>query len=107
MDLSAFCIVQTTSGSEAEAGTIAAALLDRRLAACVQVFPMTSHFIWKGATEKSAEWALAIKARREDFDAIAATIRALHSYELPEIVATPLVAGEAGYLRWIAEQTTR
>ncbi len=107
MDLNAFCIVQTTAGGEAEAEKIAAALLDKSLAACVQIFPVASRYVWKGALETSAEWALAIKARREDFEAIAAAIRAHHSYELPEILATPIIAGDKAYLDWIVEQTKR
>jgi periplasmic divalent cation tolerance protein len=107
MDLSFCCIVQTTVGGEADAEAIARSLLEKRLAACVQIFPVASHYVWKGAMEKSTEWTLAIKARQQDFDAIAQAIRALHSYELPEIVATPIVSGDPAYIRWIGEQTSR
>jgi periplasmic divalent cation tolerance protein len=107
MDLTPFCIVQTTVGEEAEAETIAQSLLEKRLAACVQIFPITSHYVWKGALKKSGECVLAIKARREDFEAIREAIRALHSYELPEILATPVIAGDAAYFNWIGEQTKR
>jgi periplasmic divalent cation tolerance protein len=60
MDLSVCCIVQTTVGGEADAEAIARSLLEKRLAACVQIFPVASHYVWKGAMEKSTEWTLIV-----------------------------------------------
>jgi periplasmic divalent cation tolerance protein len=106
MDL-AFCIVQTTIDDEARAHDIAAALVTQKLAACVQVAEVTSHYVWKGAAAREREFLLAAKARRGDFEAIAAAIRALHTYELPEIIATPVVAGDPAYLDWLRRETER
>jgi periplasmic divalent cation tolerance protein len=107
MDLGAYCVVLTTTDRESVAEKISQALLEKRLAACVQVHAVASRYIWKGALERNDEWALSIKARAADFDAIAATIRELHTYELPEIVAVPIVAGDAAYLDWMAQATER
>jgi periplasmic divalent cation tolerance protein len=96
--------VLTTAGSRAEAGAIAAALIERRLAACVQISgPITSIYRWQGAIENAEEWHCLAKTASSHWDAVEAAIRELHSYEQPEIVATPIAAGSAGYLRWIDE----
>jgi periplasmic divalent cation tolerance protein len=96
--------VLTTAGSEEEAERIAAALVERRLAACVQVSgPIVSRYRWQGGLEREREWQCLVKTTREGFDAVAAAIRELHSYEEPEIVATPIVAGSPGYLAWVEE----
>jgi periplasmic divalent cation tolerance protein len=107
MDMSACCVVTTTTDRESVAEKIAQALLDKRLAACVQVHQVNSRYIWKGAVERADEWSLSIKARTEDFDEIATTIRALHTYETPEIVAVPIVAGDPAYLEWLAKAVER
>jgi periplasmic divalent cation tolerance protein len=96
--------VLTTAGSEEEAAAIAAALVERRLAACVQTTgPVKSIYRWRGAIENAEEWHCLAKTTASRLDAIEAAIRELHSYDEPEIVATPIVAGSAGYLRWIDE----
>jgi len=107
MDLSEFCMVQTTIDDEARADEIAAALVEQRLAACVQIAQVTSHYLWKGAPAREREFLLAVKARRADFDLIAATIRKLHTYELPEILALPLLAVDPAYLDWARRATDR
>jgi periplasmic divalent cation tolerance protein len=107
MDLSGYCVVTTTTDRESVAEKIAQALLDRRLAACVQVHQVSSRYIWKGSVERADEWSLAIKARAADFDEIAAAIRALHTYETPEILALPILAGDAATLEWLARATGR
>ena len=104
MDLT-FCVVQTTIDDEARAHEMAAALVSQKLAACVQVAAVTSHYAWKGAAAREKEFLLTAKARRGDFDALAAAIRALHSYELPEIIATPILAGDPAYLDWLRRET--
>jgi periplasmic divalent cation tolerance protein len=96
--------VLTTTGSEEEAGAIASLLLDRRLAACVQVIgPIVSRYRWQGAVEENREWQCLAKTTRDAYEAVEAAIRKVHSYDEPEIIATPIVAGSAGYLAWIAE----
>lgn len=106
MDLT-FCVVQTTIDDEARAHEMAAALVRQKLAACVQVTEVVSRYVWKGAVAREKEFLLAAKARRDDFDVLAAAIRALHTYELPEIIATPVVAGDPAYLSWLRRETER
>lgn len=105
MDMTGFCLIHTTTDDEAEAEKIAAALVGEKLASCVQVGAVASHYVWRGKTERSREFLLAIKARRADFDRIAARIRALHHYELPEIVALPILAADPAYLDWMERAT--
>ncbi len=95
--------VTTTAGSENEAERISAALVERRLAACVQVAgPITSRYRWQGEIETAREWLCVAKTTAERYPKLEAAIRELHSYDEPEIVATPIVAGSAGYLEWIS-----
>jgi periplasmic divalent cation tolerance protein len=94
----------TTAGSEEEAGRIATLLVERRLAACVQVVgPVVSRYRWQGAIEAEREWQCLAKTTRAAYERVEAAIREVHSYEEPEIVATPILAGSAGYLVWIDE----
>lgn len=96
--------VLTTAGSEEEAGRIASLLVERRLAACVQVVgPIASRYRWRGAIEEEREWQCLAKTTWAAYDAVEAAIREVHSYDEPEIVATPIVAGSPGYLAWIEE----
>lgn len=96
--------VLTTAGSEAEAERIAAALLDARLAACVQtVGPITSAYVWKGERETATEWQCLAKTERRLYPEVEAAIRAAHSYEEPEILAIPVLSGSPGYLAWVGE----
>lgn len=95
----------TTAGSEQEAERIAAELLERRLAACVQVSgPIVSRYRWRGQRER--EWQCLVKTTRARFEAVAAAIGEVSSYEEPEIGATPILAGSPGYLAWIEESVT-
>jgi periplasmic divalent cation tolerance protein len=94
----------TTAGSEEEAGRIASLLVERRLAACVQVVgPIASRYRWQGKVEEKREWQCLAKTTSEAYERVEATIREAHSYDEPEILATPIVAGSAGYLAWIDE----
>jgi periplasmic divalent cation tolerance protein len=96
--------VLTTAGSEQEAEQISAALVERRLAACVQVLgPISGHYRWRGEIERSREWMCLAKTEAERYPQLEAAIRELHSYDEPEIVATPIVAGSKGYLDWLSE----
>ena len=94
----------TAAGSREEADRIATALVERRLAACVQIVgPVQSVYRWQGQVERSEEWLCQIKTTRQHYAAVEAAIRELHSYECPEIIATPIVAGSAAYLQWMAD----
>ncbi len=96
--------VLTTVGSEKEAERISAALIERRLAACVQVIgPISSHYRWQGKVEQGREWLCLAKTEAARYDELERAIRELHSYDEPEIVATPIVAGSLGYLAWLSE----
>ncbi|WP_088892766.1 divalent-cation tolerance protein CutA [Leptolyngbya ohadii] len=97
-------IVLVTAGSETEAETIAAQLVEAHLAACVNLIPIRSIYTWKGEVHRDPEWQLVIKTDLRQFDRLEAKIRELHSYEVPEIVALPIVRGSEPYLNWIAEQ---
>lgn len=96
--------VLTTAGSEQEAERISAALVERRLAACVQVIgPLASRYRWKGEVERAEEWLCLAKTTSARYAELEAAIHQLHSYEEPEIIATPIVAGSPGYLDWIGD----
>jgi periplasmic divalent cation tolerance protein len=96
--------VLTAVGSEEEAGRIASLLVERRLAACVQVVgPIVSRYRWQGEVEEEREWQCLAKTSRAAYEAVEATIREVHSYDEPEVIATPIVAGSPGYLAWIDE----
>ncbi len=96
--------VLTTAGSEEEAEAISTGLVERRLAACVQVAgPISSRYRWQGEVETAKEWLCVAKTEASRYEALEAAIRELHSYDEPEIVATPIVAGSAGYLAWLGE----
>lgn len=97
-------IMLTTAGSEEEARHIAQALVERRLAACVNlVGPIESIYRWKEAVETAPEYLLIIKTTAALFDQVQAAIRELHSYELPECVQLAIEAGSPEYLAWIGE----
>jgi periplasmic divalent cation tolerance protein len=102
---SRYAVIETTCGDEATAVKIAAALLDKRLAACVQAMPITSRYIWKGEVATEPEVLLFIKAPRANFPAIEREIVAHHTYELPEVIQLPLTAASTKYLAWIDEVT--
>jgi periplasmic divalent cation tolerance protein len=104
----AFVVVLVTAGSAEEGQRIGRALVEERLAACVNVLgPMRSIYRWQGAVEEADEHLLVVKARAADVSALAERIRALHSYEVPEVVAMPLTGGSEAYLTWLAAVTDR
>jgi len=99
-------VVLVTAGSRKTADTIARALVAERLAACVNVLPrIRSLYRWQGRVVDDTEWLLVIKSRRSRFDALAARVHSLHTYETPEVVALEVVAGSAPYLRWLFGET--
>ena len=91
---------------QASAAKLAAVLIEQRLAACVNVqAPCTSVYRWQGKVETATEVPIFIKTTRERYPALEAAILALHPYELPEIIAVPLVAGLPAYLEWVHTET--
>ena len=101
-------IVLTNTGSQAEARKIATALVERKLAACVNILPgVESTYWWKGKMETAPEWTLLIKTVRGKFDAVRDAVRELHSYELPECIALAVDDGSPEYLDWINESVQR
>jgi len=100
-----YCVVQTTTNSAVHAKELASMLVKSRLAACVQLLPITSHYIWKNETCCDDEVLLQIKTRSALFTRVCELIVANHSYETPEIIQLPITDGHAGYLEWIDEAT--
>ncbi|WP_340317023.1 divalent-cation tolerance protein CutA [Rhizorhabdus argentea] len=99
-------VVMTTScGSREEAERIAAALVGERLAACVQILPATSVYRWRGAIERAEEHVLLIKTRAVLAARVETQVRALHRYELPEVMSLAVVGGSSDYLGWIEAET--
>jgi periplasmic divalent cation tolerance protein len=103
-DMTDKTLILVTCGNRREAKKIARRLVESKLAACVNVgSPVESIYRWKGKIKDDREYLLLIKTRRELFPIVEATVRALHSYSTPEIVAVPIVEGSQDYLAWIDE----
>ena len=100
--MNGFSIVITTCADAAKAQPIIDALLNERLAACVQVMPINSHYIWEGAVQHDDEALLLIKCKAENFEPIKDLILNLHEYELPEVIQVPITDGLKPYLDWVA-----
>lgn len=107
METPACLAVLTTTDSAEKAAELARGAVVERVAACAQISgPVTSVYRWRGEIETAAEWRIQFKTTAVRYPALEAYLRAAHSYETPEIIATPVVAGGADYLRWVAEETT-
>jgi periplasmic divalent cation tolerance protein len=95
-------LVLSTCAAEADAERLARALLDARLAACVNVVPgVRSFYRWKGEIESEVEFMLIIKTSRDLFPALRAEVEKLHPYEVPELLAVPILDGAENYLAWL------
>ncbi|MGW1073233.1 divalent-cation tolerance protein CutA [Streptomyces sp. NPDC002537] len=105
MTLPDHAVVTTTTDAEEAARTLAAELIDERLAACAQVYPISSVYRWEGKVEQAQEWRVDFKTRGDLVNQLAARIGELHAYETPEIIAVPVVAGSAAYLSWVTDET--
>ena len=99
------CVVITTVANREDAEAIAGALLAEKLAACVQISAIESLYTWKNALARENEFLLSIKTRTGLYDKVEAAIRARHRYEVPEIIALPILAGAPSYFGWIDEAT--
>jgi periplasmic divalent cation tolerance protein len=91
----------STTGSQEEADKLAGLLVSKKLAACVQILPITSYYNWEGKMNKDAEWLLLIKTRLDCYPEIENFIQANHSYEVPELLEIPVNRGLESYLGWI------
>lgn len=95
-------VVLSACDSEKKAAELARALVEQRLAACVNIVPgARSIYRWQGKIEDTAEWVLVIKSRRDLFEKLREAIARLHSYEVPEVIALPVVDGSDAYLEWL------
>src|SRR5262249_52902514 len=101
-------VVVTTVGTEEQAYLIAREIVARRQAACVNILPgVRSIYRWKGKICKDGELLLVVKTMESEFEAVAATIRELHSYELPEILSFAVTRGEPSFLAWIVQSVDK
>lgn len=97
-------LVLTTAGSEIEAQKIATALVERRLAACVNIVPrVQSVYRWEGRVEQAEEFLLLVKTVKAREEEVRAAIGELHSYDLPECIAVPVESGSTEYLKWLSD----
>ena len=104
--VTAFIQVSTSVDSEEQAKKIGRKLLNERVASCVQILgPIQSNYWWKERIERAREWICLIKARTDDYHRIETIIKKLHPYEIPEILAFPVLYGDNDYLRWIRNET--
>lgn len=95
-------VVLSTCASEQQARELARHFVERRLAACVNIIPaVRSVYRWKDKIEEDAEWLLVIKSRRDIFPALREELAKLHTYEVPEAIALPVVDGSEAYLAWL------
>jgi periplasmic divalent cation tolerance protein len=98
-----FGVVLVTAASEAEAENIAKSLVEHKLAACVSLSPIRSIYTWQGEIHAESEWQLVIKTDLAKFEALKTKVQELHSYEVPEIIAIPIIAGSDAYLNWLGQ----
>lgn len=99
-------VILCTCPDTASAGQLAKKLVSEKLAACVNVLPqVTSYYVWDGQQEEGQEVQLIIKSRRTLYGVLQQRIQELHPYDVPEIIALPIVAGLPTYLQWVQEQT--
>ena len=99
-------ITFVTCKDRAQARNMARTLIREKLAACVNLVPgVTSIYVWKGKLEEAAEVLLLVKSRAALSKRLAARVRALHSYSVPEVITIPIASGNPAYLRWIREST--
>ena len=101
-----YCVVLTTTSSPEQAEELAKKIVFSKLGACVQVQQIKSFYMWKGEACIDPECLLLVKARTAQYAELEAFIKANHSYDTPEIIQLPIIAGSVGYLNWIDEVTS-
>ncbi len=99
-------VVTTTHDEEAKARELATAAVRERLAACAQVYPISSVYWWDGEVQSTAEWRIDFKTRADLSTRLAAFITEHHSYDTPEVITVPVVTGSTAYLDWVNAETT-
>ena len=103
----ALAILVTTVDSLVQAQRLTRAVIEKKLAACVQVTPLVSHYVWEGSYCETNEFKLEMKLRAEDYPILADFVRSAHNYETPEIIRLSVEAVEPAYLAWVYEVTKR
>ncbi len=97
-----YIVVLVTTASKKEAEEISQHLLEQKLIACANIIgPMISHFHWSGKTEQAEEFLILMKSKIGLFEKISSKVKELHSYEIPEVLALPILAGSDLYLKWL------
>lgn len=106
MEKSGYIVVLITTNGMAEAQLITRVLLEKRLAACVNIVPqVNSSYWWQGKIESAEESLLVVKTRAALLDTLVESVRKVHSNEVPEIIALPIIGGNKDYLDWIGDET--
>ncbi len=100
-----FSVLLTTLKNKAEAESLAKILLEEKLCACIQLFPISSYYHWEGKMENSDEFLLLIKTKQALYAEVEKRILELHPYDVPEIISLPVEEGFSGYLDWIRKET--
>jgi periplasmic divalent cation tolerance protein len=100
------CVVTTAVDSAEAAESLAKGVVEARLGACVQIVPIRSVYRWGGEVRVDAEWQCVVKTSAIRADELVAHIKAHHSYDVPEVVVTPVVGGSDDYLAWVLEETS-
>ncbi|MET9628073.1 divalent-cation tolerance protein CutA [Lentzea sp. NPDC006480] len=100
------CVVTTTVDSADAAESLAKGIVEARLGACVQIVPIRSVYRWDGEVCVEAEWQCVVKTSAIRGDDLVAHIKAHHTYDVPEVVVTPVVGGNDAYLAWVSEETS-
>jgi periplasmic divalent cation tolerance protein len=107
MKMTEYIQLSTTTEKKEDAMRIARGVVEKRLAACAQVAgPISSTYWWKGKIEETEEWLCILKSRKDLYDRLEKAIRDIHPYEVPEIVAVPLISGSQDYLEWLSKEVS-
>ena len=104
LDQTPYIVALVTAPSQGDGEAIARTLVEAHLAACVSMTPVTSIYTWENQVHQEQEWQLIIKTERQHFSKLEAKILSVHPFEVPEIIAVPILAGSQTYLSWIAAQ---
>jgi len=104
--MSGASVVTTTVDSAEAAESLARGIVEARVGACVQIVPVRSVYRWAGEVRVDAEWQCVVKTSANRVDDLVAHIEANHTYDVPEVVVTPVVGGNDEYLKWVSEETS-